>query len=32
MTALSTGKVQVRSGNAQVTVNVAPFSGEMTFQ
>jgi prepilin-type N-terminal cleavage/methylation domain-containing protein len=32
MTALSTGKAQVRSGAAQVTVNVAPFSGEMTFQ
>jgi len=32
MTALSSGKIQVKSGNAQTTVNVAPFSGEMTFQ
>jgi prepilin-type N-terminal cleavage/methylation domain-containing protein len=32
LTSLSSGKVLVKSGTITVTVNVAPFSGEMTFQ
>jgi prepilin-type N-terminal cleavage/methylation domain-containing protein len=32
LTSLSSGKIQVKAGAVTVTVNVAPFSGEMTFQ